>query len=392
MSNELEAIRSGLPTLALSDDQLVEAAVEMRRQLLTETDPKALLAARHANRLFADLLREHRRALRVQNEYVENTLRLERQFGAYLARTLKPGAPKKGHAKELALDEAGISSARAHDWQQMALITDTEFDAYIEKVKGEERHLTQNELVRLGATIRRRLSPPRPLMTVAPPPAAPKMKPEPMGPERTEEPEPDSWWSLGRHLLYCGRADHPRFFEMAEAVKPAFAFSQVGEAFDHDWLLDLIDGVVAVTLPLPALQQFFLQADMPYRRVHVYHLLDRDRAVFADWPPAALVFVFARAAAELKQTRHCYADVVVTPDDRERGADSPPLGMIQHLMLDYTGPGEMVIDPEGGSGATLLAAQEVGRNCLMAEADPEAAGLILKRWEQATRGVAKRVR
>jgi len=393
MSEAIETVRSGLPTLNLSDEELVEMAVQMRQQLLTETDPKTLLAARHANRLFAELLREHRRALRVQNEYVENTLRLERQFGALLARTLKPGVAKQGTKKEMTLEEAGISAARSQDWQQLARIEQAEFDAYIEKVKSEDRHLTQIELVRLGATLKRRLTPP--LVRAPRPSAVPDQVVAGLGvgeEPRTEQPEPDSWWSLGRHLLFCGAPDHPQFIEMAEAVKPAFAFSRVEEGFEHDWLLDLIDGVIALNLPLPALQNFFLQADMPYRRVHVYHLLDRDRAVFAEWPPAALALIFSRGSAELKQTRHGFAEIVVTPDDRERGEDSPPLGLIQHLMLDYTGPGEMVLDPLGGAGATLLAAHEIGRNCLMAEAHLEKAEQIMQRWERAALGRAKRVR
>lgn len=43
-----------------------------------------------------------------------------------------------------------------------------------------------------------------------------------------------------------------------------------------------------------------------------------------------------------------------------------------------------VLDLFGGSGATLIAAEQLGRTCYMAELDPRYCDVIIKRWELAT--------
>ena len=47
-------------------------------------------------------------------------------------------------------------------------------------------------------------------------------------------------------------------------------------------------------------------------------------------------------------------------------------------------PGDIVLDLFGGSGSTLIACEQSGRNCYMMELDPHYVDVIIKRWENLT--------
>ena len=61
-----------------------------------------------------------------------------------------------------------------------------------------------------------------------------------------------------------------------------------------------------------------------------------------------------------------------------------PVGMIGFLILSYSDKGNLVLDLFGGSGTTLIAAEQLGRKCYMMELDPHYCDVIIARWEKLT--------
>jgi len=49
-----------------------------------------------------------------------------------------------------------------------------------------------------------------------------------------------------------------------------------------------------------------------------------------------------------------------------------------------TQKGEIVADPFGGSGSTLIACEQTNRKCYMTELDPHYCQIIIDRWEKLT--------
>ena len=68
-----------------------------------------------------------------------------------------------------------------------------------------------------------------------------------------------------------------------------------------------------------------------------------------------------------------------------------PVEMIADAILDVSGRGEIVLDPFGGSGSTLMAAEQTGRCAYLIELDPLYCDTILTRWEAATKGQAEQL-
>jgi DNA modification methylase len=61
-----------------------------------------------------------------------------------------------------------------------------------------------------------------------------------------------------------------------------------------------------------------------------------------------------------------------------------PVGLPKFFIDAYTDPRDNVYEPFGGSGSTLIAAEQSNRVCFCVELSPAYCDIILKRWEDAT--------
>jgi len=57
-----------------------------------------------------------------------------------------------------------------------------------------------------------------------------------------------------------------------------------------------------------------------------------------------------------------------------------PAAMIVELIKKYSKKGDIILDLFGGSGSTLIAAEQIGRTCYMMEIDPKYCDVIRKRY------------
>lgn len=62
-----------------------------------------------------------------------------------------------------------------------------------------------------------------------------------------------------------------------------------------------------------------------------------------------------------------------------------PPALLRRLIYHSTKPGDIVLDPFGGSGSTLIACEHLGRKCLMVEMDEVYCNTIIERWEKLTK-------
>lgn len=70
-----------------------------------------------------------------------------------------------------------------------------------------------------------------------------------------------------------------------------------------------------------------------------------------------------------------------------RNAEHPtmkPIGLCGYFIGNSSKEDDLVFDPFGGSGSTLLACEQTGRSCYSLELDPKYCDVIIKRWEEFT--------
>lgn len=61
-----------------------------------------------------------------------------------------------------------------------------------------------------------------------------------------------------------------------------------------------------------------------------------------------------------------------------------PLDLFGYLMKNSTRGNQVVLDLFGGSGTTLIVAEQLGRKCYMMEYDPKFVDVIIERWQNLT--------
>jgi DNA modification methylase len=65
-----------------------------------------------------------------------------------------------------------------------------------------------------------------------------------------------------------------------------------------------------------------------------------------------------------------------------------PTKLLARLISNSTQRGDLIYDPCGGSGSTLIAADQLARRCYTMEIDPRYADVIIRRWENQAAAVA----
>lgn len=65
-----------------------------------------------------------------------------------------------------------------------------------------------------------------------------------------------------------------------------------------------------------------------------------------------------------------------------------PIKLMARCIKNSTRTGDVVLDLFGGSGSTMIAAEQLGRKCYMVELDPFYCDVIIDRWEKFTGKVA----
>jgi DNA modification methylase len=83
-----------------------------------------------------------------------------------------------------------------------------------------------------------------------------------------------------------------------------------------------------------------------------------------------------------------YTSTVIREDKPHRNAEHPtmkPIRLIARLIANSSEPTAIILDPFGGSGSTLIAAEQLNRTCYTMEMDPTYADVIISRWEKHTK-------
>lgn len=119
---------------------------------------------------------------------------------------------------------------------------------------------------------------------------------------------------------------------------------------------------------------------------------DRRRATLLDEETDIALMQPADLVLLLEELRA--GGSVIREDRPHRSADHltmKPVPLVARLVCNSTRMGDVVLDPFGGSGSTLIACEQMGRRCRTIEMDPRYADVIIERWEALTGLKAERV-
>ncbi len=245
-------------------------------------------------------------------------------------------------------------------------------------------------------------------------------------PEMPEEPvsRPGDVWRLGPHRLVCGDATtaeaYARLFPDGERADMVFTDppynvnyansakdklrgkhrpilnDALGEGF-YDFLYDALALIMAHTrgaiyVAMSSSELDTLQA--------AFRAAGGHWSTFIIW--AKNTFTLGRADYQRQYepilygwpegaTRHWCGDrdqgdvwAIKKPQKNDLHPTMKPVDLVERAIRNSSRPGDVVLDPFGGSGTTLIAAEKAGRVARLIELDPKYADVIVRRWQDWT--------
>jgi DNA modification methylase len=240
--------------------------------------------------------------------------------------------------------------------------------------------------------------------------------------------QPGDCWKLGDHRLLCGDAtkdgDLVRVLDGAVAdlivTDPPYGVAYEGKTIDrltianddlddhslYAFLLDALSAIQGVTKPGGAIYCFHADSHgLPVRRafhdagwqlkqtlIWVKQSLVLGRQDY-HWRHEPILYGWKAGAG------HFFVDdrtqtTVWEVDRPSRNAEHPTMKPVELLSIaigNSSRPGEVVLDPFAGSGSTLIACEQLGRNARLVELDPRYCDVIVQRWEAATGNTAEHI-
>ena len=249
-------------------------------------------------------------------------------------------------------------------------------------------------------------------------------------PEVADEPitQPGDLWLLGEHRLVCGDATRAESYAaLMRDEKAALAFTDppynvAYAADDHQGLKrrpiandDLGEGFAPFLREALALMMAHLDGAcyiaMSSSEIHtlrqVFEELGGHWSTFIIWAKDA--FTLGRSDYQRQYEpilygwpkgakRHWCGDrdqgdvwLIKRPRVNDLHPTMKPVELVERAMRNSSRPGDIVLDPFGGSGTTLIAAEKTGRRARLIELEPKYCDVIVRRWEEWAGEKARRV-
>jgi DNA modification methylase len=234
---------------------------------------------------------------------------------------------------------------------------------------------------------------------------------------------PGDVWELGNHRLVCGDATDPASYEalMADAqadmvfTDPPYNVDYANSAKDkmrgkdrpilNDNLGDGFYNFLLAALT-PMLERSAGAIYIAMSSSELDTLQQAFRAAGGKWSTfiiwAKNTFTLGRADYQRQyepilygwpegQNRHWCGDRdqgdvwnIKKPQKNDLHPTMKPVDLVERAIRNSSRPGDIVLDPFGGSGTTLIAAEKSGRIGWLIELDPKYVDVIVRRWQDWT--------
>lgn len=242
-------------------------------------------------------------------------------------------------------------------------------------------------------------------------------------PELIETPvsKPGDIWIMGAHRLLCGDATDPASYQrlMGESVANMIATDppynvdyansakdkmrgkdrpilndNLGDGF-YDFLLSALKPMLAHCSGAAYIAMSSSELDTLQK---AFRAAGGKWSTFIIW--AKNTFTLGRADYQRQyepilygwpegQTRHWCGDRdqgdvwnIKKPQKNDLHPTMKPVELIERAIRNSSRPGDVVLDPFGGSGTTLIAAEKAGRTGWLIELDPKYVDVIVRRWQE----------
>ena len=241
--------------------------------------------------------------------------------------------------------------------------------------------------------------------------------------EEIEEPitKPGDIWILGKHRLMCGdstqKNDIMRLINNQEAdmilTDPPYNVDYVGKTAEalkikndnmsdnqfYEFLKKVFENMYSVTKEGASIYVFHADTEgLNFRKAFKdagYKLAEcliwkKDCFVMGrqdyQWQHEPILYGWKEGAAHYFINDRTQSTILEF-DRQKQSTLHPtmkPIDLIAKLIKNSSKENDIILDLFGGSGSTIIAAEQLNRNCYTMELDPKYCDVIVKRWETLT--------
>lgn len=241
--------------------------------------------------------------------------------------------------------------------------------------------------------------------------------------EEIEEPitKPGDIWILGKHRLMCGdsaqKEDVMRLMNNQDAdmllTDPPYNVDYVGKTSEalkikndnmsdnqfYEFLKKVFENMYSVTKEGASIYVFHADTEgLNFRKAFKdagYKLAEcliwkKDCFVMGrqdyQWQHEPILYGWKEGAAHHFINDRTQSTILEFDRPRQSSLHPTmkPIDLVARLLKNSSKENDKILDLFGGSGSTIIAAEQLNRNCYTMELDPKYCDVIVKRWESLT--------
>lgn len=241
--------------------------------------------------------------------------------------------------------------------------------------------------------------------------------------EEIEEPitKPGDVWILGKHRLMCGdsaqKEDVMRLMNNQDAdmllTDPPYNVDYVGKTSEalkikndnmsdnqfYEFLKKVFENMYSVTKEGASIYVFHADIEgLNFRKAFKdagYKLAEcliwkKDCFVMGrqdyQWQHEPILYGWKEGAAHHFINDRTQSTILEFDRPRQSSLHPTmkPIDLVARLLKNSSKENDKILDLFGGSGSTIIAAEQLNRNCYTMELDPKYCDVIVKRWESLT--------
>lgn len=241
--------------------------------------------------------------------------------------------------------------------------------------------------------------------------------------EEIEEPitKPGDVWILGKHRLMCGdsaqKQDVMRLMNNQDAdmllTDPPYNVDYVGKTSEalkikndnmsdnqfYEFLKKVFENMYSVTKEGASIYVFHADTEgLNFRKAFKdagYKLAEcliwkKDCFVMGrqdyQWQHEPILYGWKEGAAHHFINDRTQSTILEFDRPRQSSLHPTmkPIDLVARLLKNSSKENDKILDLFGGSGSTIIAAEQLNRNCYTMELDPKYCDVIVKRWESLT--------
>ena len=199
--------------------------------------------------------------------------------------------------------------------------------------------------------------------------------------------------SKNKMLEECGKAGKCRIDIKNDNIKMKDLSLMLDKVFANTKLFLKSSAMIYITVPLGGVFVYEFFKIMGNNKIPLRHILiwKKNKSTFSmgcldyEYDFEGIIYTWLDKHTNYRKSKFRTTTWEIdAPKKCDLHPTMKPIELLEGVLLDGTKEGDIVVDYFGGSGTTLICAEQMNRQARLIELDPHYCDVIIQRWENLT--------